>query len=157
METPQIIGLDPQVDVVLPERETLRGIARYQVAIYLSDLGQVVVEDLQKPGEPGGTAVKYGDNDYEKLRGVTWIVSGHGFPPTLVLHDDLKFSLVCQNQGRGLVAGAASSEDNFGFVTLGIQSWDTSLAPSGIHTPGTSYQGLLQVRYSIQPAVTIVI
>jgi hypothetical protein len=149
-----VFGTCPSCDIVLPRRDSLKGLPPRQCAITFDDRGRLLVRDLQDRNKgKGGTAVHYGEQEGQKRRDFSWIVSGHAFtaentPIVLVLHKNLKFQLVVtrhdigsaqyqQNVARFLGRVSAHVDDlRFSLGKLGFMfhSLD-SATPSGAQPP----------------------
>ncbi|KAK4040500.1 kinase-like domain-containing protein [Parachaetomium inaequale] len=143
-----VFGTSPSCDIVLPRRDSLKGLPSRQCALTFDDQGRLVVRDLQDRNKgKGGTAVNYGAQGGQKRRSFSWIVSCHTFttentPIVLVLHKNLKFQLVVarhdigsaeyqQNVAQFASRVSAHVDDlRVSFGGLGLRSPDSTAGPS---------------------------
>ncbi|EFY84484.1 CAMK family protein kinase [Metarhizium acridum CQMa 102] len=156
-----VIGTSPQCDIVLPKRDSLRGIAPYQCTITFDEQGRLILKDVQNPEDQRrrmkgraastpGTAVTYDGKGGEKRCTFTWILGGHEFiadnqPIVIELHKHLKFQIVVarydihspmykENVARFL-SGPAQSVDDLSLSQLGLWNMSSTAEQSGVQTP----------------------
>ncbi|KAJ9137657.1 CAMK family protein kinase [Pleurostoma richardsiae] len=145
-----VIGTSRNCDIVLPRRESLSGLAPRQCVITFDDQGRLILRDVQDRRKKGGTAVTYNGKGEQKCRTFTWILSGHKFPErnqpiNIILHENLKFQIVVAHQDIHSAAyqenvaqfrlRVATNLDDISFGGFGLESLNSTAAPSGAQSP----------------------
>ncbi|KAF4505685.1 hypothetical protein G6O67_007607 [Ophiocordyceps sinensis] len=145
-----LLGTEPTCDIVLPKKDTLRGVGRHQCVITFDDQGRFILRDLRESGRrKDGTAVTYNGKGGLKRRGFTWILGGDRSPrppATIIeLHDNLKFQIVVASHDIHSVSykekvaqfrrGAIENINDICLDALGFKSLESTAAPSGVETP----------------------
>ncbi|KAK3902092.1 CAMK family protein kinase [Staphylotrichum tortipilum] len=151
-----VFGTSRNCDIVLPQRESLTGLARRQCVLAFDDQDRLVLRDLQarRTSHRGGTAVEYDGRDGGKRRGFTWILSGHPFARethriVIALHDRLRFLLVVEHHDLGspqyqrnvaqFPTRVLHDPNAISLGSLGFnrESTGSTVTPSGAQSPST--------------------